>query len=132
MIFVDANIFLEVVLDDKKASSCINFFEKIKNKEIKAKTSDYLIYACLLQIQHKTKSTKNMEKFILFIHSLKGLEIIRPSLKDMYDAIKISNKHSLDFDDGLVVSAMINNDIKTLISFDKHFDKVSIIERKEP
>lgn len=130
--FIDANIFLELALEDKNAEKCENLLRKIKNGEIKAKTSDFIIYTCLLQIQQKLKSTKIMKEFVLLINDLSSLEIIRPSLQEIYDAIKISEEYKLDFDDGLVVSCMVNNDIRDLISFDKDFDKVKLIKRNEP
>lgn len=132
LIFLDANIFLELVLEDKNAEKCENLIRKIKDQEIKVKTSDFIVYTCLLQIQQKLKSRKLMQEFILFINELKDLEIIRPSLIEIYDAIKISEEYKLDFDDSLVVSCMKNNNIKILTSFDKDFDKVSIIRREEP
>lgn len=132
IVFIDANIFLEVMLADTKADACKQLFEKLITAQLKALTSDFIIYACLLQIQHKLKSTKAMQMFILFINSLKGLKIIRPSLEEMHEATKTSERYHLDFDDSLVVSCMINNNTKTLISLDKDFDKVNSITREEP
>jgi len=131
LVFVDANIFLELMFDDKKADECENFLIKIRNKEIEAETTDFIIYTCLLQIQQKLKSLNYMQKFILLIGDL-NLNIIRPSLEDIYDATKIVEKYNLDFDDSLIVSCMKSNNIKTLISLDKHFDKVDFIKRSEP
>ena len=132
VVFIDANIFLEVMLNDEKSTSCELFLNKIKKQEITAATSDFLIYASLLQIQYKLKSIKVMQNFLIFVNSLNGLDIIRPSLKEMDDAIRFSEKYTLDFDDAFIVSCMINNNIKTLISFDTDFDKVPLIKRQEP
>lgn len=132
MKFVDSNIFLELMLDDEKSEQCRLFFEKLKNKEIEARTSDFIIYSCLLQIQYKIKSLKHMKNFILFINEMKGLKIIRPSLEELYNAIVLGERYNLDFDDSLVISVMIKNDIKTILSFDKHFDKVTVVKREEP
>lgn len=41
-------------------------------------------------------------------------------------------RRKLNYDDSYVVSSMKTNDIKTLVSFDRHFDKQSEIERLEP
>ena len=120
------------MLDDEKAIDCKMFFDKLKNGEVEASTSDFIIYTCLLQIQYKFKSLKYLKNFILFINEMKGLRIFRPSLNDIYKSINISEKYKLDFDDSLVVSLMINNNIKELISFDKHFDKVNLIKRETP
>jgi predicted nucleic acid-binding protein len=132
MNFVDTNIFLEIILDDKKSEQCKSFLTKVKNNNIKALTTDFIIYSCLLQIQHKIKSQEKMKQFLSFINELKGLKIIRPSLNEMYKACIISKKYNLDFDDSLVVAAMIDNNCKYLVSLDGHFDKISIIKRIEP
>ena len=132
IVFLDANIFLELILNDKKAENCAVLLNKIKDKEVIAKTSDFIIYTCMLQIQFKLKSVEKTQKFILFINQLKGLEILRPSLGDIFDATAISEKYKLDFDDSLVVSCMKSNNIQDLFSFDKDFNKVEIIKRLEP
>ena len=90
MKFVDANIFLELMLDDKKADICESFFEKIKNEETSFYTSDFIIYTCLLQIEQKIKSLKVMGEFIYFINNLNNLSILRPSIKDIYNSLHIS------------------------------------------
>jgi len=132
VVFIDANIFLEVILKDEKNESCKNYLNKIKNNEVMAITSDFIIYTCLLQIERNIKDNEKLKKFILGINSLNGLEIIRPYLTDIHNAIEIANKESLDFDDSLVVSCMKSANINKLVSFDKHFDKVKTINRIEP
>jgi len=37
----------------------------------------------------------------------------------------------LDFDDALVLSCMLNREVVSLASFDKHFDKIKDIEKVE-
>ena len=76
IVFIDANIFLELILNDAKAENCSILFNKIKNQDILAKTSDFIVYTCLLQIQFKLKSIKKAQDFILFINELKGLKNI--------------------------------------------------------
>ncbi|MBI4154473.1 type II toxin-antitoxin system VapC family toxin [Candidatus Woesearchaeota archaeon] len=131
LVFIDANIFLELMFDDEKADNCEDYLRKIKDEYIRAKTSDFVLYSCLLQIRQKLKSTEQMKKFLFLLNEL-NFEIIRPSLKEVYNALNFSEKYKLDFDDSLIVSCMISNNIKTLISFDKHFDKINLIGREEP
>ena len=50
----------------------------------------------------------------------------------MTKAVEYRDKYKLDFDDSLVVSSMINNEIETLITLDTDFNKVSIIKVKQP
>ena len=132
MIFIDANIFLEIALGDKKSESCKKLLTEVHNGQFRAYTSDFIIYSCLLQIQYKTKDSGIMKDFILFVNSLSNLSVLRPSLSEMTKAVEYRDKYKLDFDDSLVVSSMINNEIETLITLDTDFNKVSIIKVKQP
>lgn len=132
IVFLDANIFLEIALNDKKSEDCKKLLHEVMQGEIKAYTSDFIVYSCLLQIQFKTKETKQMKDFILFINSIDNLIVLRPSLFDMEKAVEYKEKWKLDFDDSLVVSCMVNNGIKTLISLDSDFNKIPIIMKRSP
>lgn len=131
-VFVDANIFLEVVLSDAQREACKHFLTEFIVGTTEGYTSDFLVYACLLQIQHKTKDVKQMEKFIIFLNSIPHLTIIRASLSDMAAALPIMEMHKLDFDDALVISCMQHGGINTLVSFDADFDRIAGVRRVEP
>lgn len=131
IVFIDANIFLELFLDNEYADQAQKFLEKVKNKDFIAYTSDFIIYTCLIQIQNRKKSITLMEEFILFINTLE-IEILHPSFSLMHEALGFMKKYSLDFDDALVVSCLYHYDMNILISYDTDFDKVSIIKRKVP
>lgn len=132
MLFVDVNIFLEIQLSDERSEECKKFLRKIASEELPAATSDYIVYSCLLQISNKLNSAERMEKFIASLSEIKDLTILNPDLKTILTSLGFMKRYSLDFDDALVVSSMIANKIKKLVSFDKHFDKVKEIERIEP
>lgn len=132
VVFVDANIFLEVILKDEKNEACKSFLNEVISGQIKAVTSDFLIYASLLQIQYKSKNSELMKEFLVFIDNLNFLEIIRPSLVTMDNAVSLSKQHNLDFDDALIVACMRSKNINVLVSLDKHFDKVEGMVRVEP
>jgi predicted nucleic acid-binding protein len=75
---------------------------------------------------------ERMKKFILSLSGIENLEIFAPSIEIILKALDKMKEYKLDFDDALVVSCMISNKIKKLVSFDKHFDKIKEIERIEP
>lgn len=129
-VFIDANIFLEIELQDVKSEQCKSFLQKVATGEVRACTSDFIVYSCLLQLQHKLSDTRYVERFLLALNSLEGLRVVRPSLAEMAEAAKLMKKYSLDFDDGLVVACMKSRDIDVLVSFDKDFDRVPIVQRK--
>lgn len=131
MIFLDANIFLEVQLNDNRSEECKDLFYKILKKDMKAVTSDFIAYTCLIQIENKSTLDK-MNDFIVFLDNLPNLTIVSPSYVVLYRTFEIMRKHKLDFDDALVISVMNSLNIKELISFDKDFDNIKDIKRIEP
>ena len=132
IVFVDANIFLEIALEDQNSDKCKRFVQDIIDGKIKAVTSDFIVFSCLIQIQNKTKDTQKMRDFILFLNSINNLAVLHFSLSDIIKSIENTKKYKLDFDDSLVLAYMINNNLKTLVSFDRDFDKINIITREEP
>ena len=47
IIFIDANIFLEVALGDKKTKECKKLLNNVNDGQSQAYTSDFIIYSCL-------------------------------------------------------------------------------------
>ena len=66
VVFIDANIFLEIVLKDKRSDDCKKFLYRVLNEEIKAYTNDFIVYSCLLHVQRTDKS--KMKDFIVFFN----------------------------------------------------------------
>ena len=129
--FIDTNIFLEIFLKDKNYIKCEEFIRDLIRKKITFYTTDYIIYSCLLIISNKLGSSFVMRNFLIFINSIK-IAIIRPSLSVLYDSIRTMKKYKLDFDDALVISSMIENNLKELVSYDEHFDKIKDIKIVRP
>ena len=129
--FIDANIFLEIALKDNNYQKCIGFFKDSINSNYKLYTSDFIVYSCLIVLENKLNSYQDMKNFLIFINSL-DISIISPNIKTIYDSVEIMKKEKLDFDDALVVSCMNEKNIKKLVSYDKHFDKIKHIEIIKP
>jgi len=131
MFFIDANIFLEVMLSDKRNEECKELFARIHKNQIKAATSDFIVYTCLIQIENKSSAEKMID-FVLFLDNMESIEVCSPSYETLYSAFGIMKKYGLDFDDALVAAVMKSSGIKEIVSFDRHFDKVGDIKRIEP
>jgi predicted nucleic acid-binding protein len=108
--------------------------EKVESGEIRAATSDFVVYSSILEIESKEGSRANAKimTFIAALSSLKGLSILRPAAVEMTDAARFMKRRKLDYDDSYIVSSMKSDGIKTLVSFDRHFDKQTEIQRVEP
>ena len=132
MFFVDANIFLEIALGDERKEECKEILSKVEKNLLRVVTSDFILYACLLQIENRLKSVEKMQDFMIFLDNMEGMQISSPNNETIYDALKIMKIHSLDFDDSLVFAIMKSMGLKKLISFDHHFDRIKEIKRLDP
>ena|SRR3989344_3510448 len=130
-IFIDANIFLEIFLKDKRAEECKALLRTLQEQERNAVTTDFIIYSCILQVQNKLKNAELIKNTIIFFNSHPNLKIIRPSFEDLHNSAGILETAKLDFDDSLVVACMNSHGITELASLDRHFDKVKGIKRIE-
>ena len=73
IVFVDANIFLEIALQDKRNEECKKFIKQIIDNKLKAYTSDFIIYICLIQLQFKSKENlKKMKEFLMLYKEAMG------------------------------------------------------------
>ena len=97
-------------------------------------SSDFVVYSAILEIDAKAgkKSELKIETFLDALLSLKGLSVLRPTIREMKDAAKFMSSRKLDFDDSYIVSTMIANKVRSVVTFDKHFDKLDEVRRKEP
>ncbi|MBS3108421.1 type II toxin-antitoxin system VapC family toxin [Candidatus Woesearchaeota archaeon] len=129
--FIDSNIFLEIALKNANYTKCEEFLKNLLVKNTPFYTSDFVIYSCLLIINSKLNFPVYMKNFLIFISSIK-VSILRPSLKEIYSATNFMEKYKLDFDDALILSCMVENKIKYLVSYDKHFDKVKEVNVIKP
>ena len=130
-IFIDANIFLEIFLKDKRAEECKALLRTLQEQERNAVTTDFIIYSCILQVQNKLKNAELIKNTIIFFNSHPNLKVIRPSFEDLHNSAGILETAKLDFDDSLVVACMNSHGITELASLDGHFDKVKGIKRIE-
>ena|SRR3989338_7484218 len=127
-VFIDANIFLEIFLEDSKEKSCCGFIQEAIRTKKELITTDFIVYSCLLRIYRQRKDKGAIAHALTFLSNL-PLTIIRPSLDEMHTATEQMGLHNLDFDDSLIVACMESYGLTELASFDKHFDKVKTIKR---
>ena len=132
MYFIDANVFLEVMLEQENSLSCIKLLKNLEKGKLLGYTNDFLLYSICLTIINKMNVLDLVEKFLKTINSYNNLVIYYPSISDLLQAISFMSIYKLDFDDSLVLSCMKSLKIKKIISFDKHFDTISQISRIEP
>ncbi len=128
---IDANIFLELLLDQEKAQKCEEILEKARKGIIQAVVSTFTIDGIALVLEKYGRKGENIERFLRSLASYKGLMIYTPTMNDRFQAIA-HMKTGLDFEDAMTAQSALASNVKEILSFDKHFDKIKNIKRIEP
>ena len=131
-VFIDANIFLEIFLAQKKKEKCVELLEKIKNGKIVAFTSNFIVFGVSLILEKYAKKPEEIKSVIENLFSIDNLKIYDLTPSDLIDATKLMKKYGLGLEDSLCLQGAVINNSERLVSFDKDFDKVTYIKRTEP
>ena len=117
--FIDANIFIER-WSNPKAEQLTNSLNREKH------STSVLVLA---EVYHKLK-LKNIKNVFEYIRGIMGsINVYDFTQQDLFDAIK--NPSGININDKIHISVMKNNNLDTIISFDKGFDRDKTIKREE-
>ena len=129
---IAANIFLELLLEQKNSGRCRTFMNKTAKGEINAVVSDFTIDSVILVMSNHKVSKEEMKEFINKLINSKGIAIYSVSMRDRLQAINIMGRYGLDYEDSVILQTALSTKSKEIMSFDRHFDKISGIKRIEP
>jgi predicted nucleic acid-binding protein len=117
-IFIDTNIFLDLILKRKNYKEALTIFSSIEKKRFKAVILDITI----LNIDYiASKQTKEIRSFLAIINQF--FEIVGASNETISKALEIKNK---DLEDNLQYISAKDSNCKLIISNDKKFYKGSL------
>ena|SRR3989338_585566 len=131
-VFIDTNIFIYASGDPhphKNPSKHI--LERIAGNKIKAATNTEV----LQEILHRYSAIKDMERGLaIFDDCLKIIPLILPVTKqDILKAREILQEYpEVNARDAIHTAVMLNRGIKTIYSYDRHYDQIKEIQRTEP
>ena len=129
-VLIDANIFLNIFLDEENKEECIAFLERIKEGKVKGYLLDITINIILLILKYPEK----VKTFLEFLRAFEDkIVIVRTDYDDYISATIVSERFNLDFDDSLHYYIVKKLDLDGIVSYDRDFDKTDIkrIEPKE-
>ena len=129
---VDANIFLEVELGQRKADPCEKVLRKFHRGELEGMVLDFAIDTIVITMENYGKKWSEIKTFLSSLLGYKGLLIHFSTLLDRITATNYMKNLGLDFDDAPALRAMKENGIGNIISYDKDFDRVSDVKRILP
>ena len=126
--FIDANIILRFLLKDheeysKKAKVIL---EEIKHGKALGLVNSLVIHEVLyVSINVYGQARKIVSSKLIALLELESLEVLDLSKEDLVDALNLFSKNKIDFPD-LVYARICQNNNLSIISFDRHFDKLGI------
>jgi len=129
---IDANIFLELQLEQSKSAECKEFLSLVSNGKIEAATTDFILDSIAVVMEDKKAGPEDIRKFFVSLSLFKGLYIHNLDLRGRIAAAQKMSKEDLDFDDSTSLVAMEEMKIKEIVSFDRDFERVKGIARVEP
>ncbi|MGQ4913796.1 MAG: type II toxin-antitoxin system VapC family toxin [Candidatus Asgardarchaeia archaeon] len=130
MYLIDTNIFLEVLLAQKRKKEAKKFLQYVRDGIITAYFSRFSLYSIELLLT-KLKLFDELTTFLIAIKKFKGLRVISTTPTDDLLIVKIIKNTSLDFDDALQYYLVKKYNLDGIVSFDTDFDNTDI-RRFEP
>lgn len=129
MFLIDTNIFLEILLDQERASECQKFLENIQHKEVFFYVSSFTIHSIEV-ILDRNKLHEPLIEFLQEILNIPRLKRFDTDTIEELEAVKLARQFNLDFDDAIQYYICKTLSLK-IISFDRHFDQTDV-KRVEP
>ena len=79
---IDANIFLEVQLNQEKVEQASKILDAVSKNEVQGYITDYTIDSIIIIMEHYTKSPDEIKRFLVSLLAYKGLEFYQLSIYD--------------------------------------------------
>ena len=131
--FLDTNILLRYLTrdDEPKAQRALNLLMRVEQGEEKVITSSLVIFETVFTLQSFYKVPRQrIKELILSIISLRGLHL--PAKNVYYQAFDLYVTKNISFADAYNAAYMLSEQVSSVYSWDKDFDKIDGIVRLEP
>lgn len=135
MEFLDTNIILRYLTKDDpdKAERCRHLLQQTEQRTLDLVISESVLAEVVFVLSSPAlygQPRRNIRSLLLPIVRLPGLKV--PNRKTMLRALDLYAQTNLDFTDALSVAHMERLQLRTIVSYDRHFDRISGIGRREP
>ena len=126
---IDANIFLEVLINQEKTETCKKIHQEVKEGKKEAALTNFTIDSIIIIMNRNNVELSSIRLFIKSLSSYKGLTIYQISSKDRIQATKWMKKYNLDYEDSIILQAALSTKNKEILTLDHHFNKVEEIKK---
>ncbi len=131
--FLDTNILLRYFTreDEQKAQHALNLLMRVERGEEKVITSSLVIFETIFTLQSYYKVPRQrIKELVLPIISLRGLHL--PGKNIYYQAFDLYVTKNISFADAYNAAYMLSEQVSSIYSWDRDFDKIKGIVRLEP
>ena len=135
MQFIDTNIFLQFLTKDDplKAAKCHQLLQSASEGDLKLYTTDLVVAELIWVLQSpKTYNLNSAEIFEVIMPLLTIKNLYFPCKKVFPDIMERIQTEKIDYIDAYNSVIMQGRNIDTIYSYDKHFDLLPDVIRKEP
>jgi len=135
MEYLDTNVILRYLTQDdpSQADRARLFLEQVQSGTITVTTSEAVIAEVVYVLSSRALydlPRPDIKTHLANIISLRGLKL--PNKRTYLRALDLYETANLDFVDALNVAHMERSGIQTIVSFDRDFDTIAGITRREP
>jgi len=131
--FLDTNILLRYFTreDEQKAQLALDLLMRVERGEEKVITSSMVIFEAIFTLQSFYKVPRQrIKELVLPIISLRGLHL--PDKDVYYQAFDLYVTKNISFADAYNAAYMLAEEVSSIYSWDRDFDKIEGIVRLEP
>ena len=129
--FIDSNVFFySKIMDREYGASCAEVLRKVEDDRIHAATSTLVI----LEVANALRKFGLMKQVKEVVDSIFSLQLLMLEMtsSDVRNASEISQRLNVSPYDCVHVAVMKRMEIRTIISADKEYDRITDIRRKDP
>ena len=135
MQFIDTNIFIRYLArdDPAKTHACQALFQRVNLGEIIVTTSEAIITEVVYVLTSKRlyNMPRDQVRALLYpILTMRGLNLTHRAT--YLRALDLFTSSNLDYEDTLAIAHMERRNLTELVSYDRGFDKLGIVTRREP
>jgi predicted nucleic acid-binding protein len=127
LILIDTNIILESALAQERRTDCTTLLESISSGKIEAVITHFTLHAICATLSTPAK----VIEFLRSIEGSIGFRVYTTTIAEEISAAILAEEIGKDFDDTLQYLVAKKVGASSIVSFDKHFNKLDI-ERREP
>jgi len=127
LILIDTNIFLELLLGQKRAAECERLLDAVSRGQKEALVTHFTVHA----VEAALRTGEPLTTFLRNLEHSLGLYIYDTDVPEEMAAGLLSEKIERDFDDALQYYVAKKLGVESIVSFDEHFDGLDV-RRVEP